>query len=71
MVFLPLIFGVLIQSIVPKVNTAVAPITPILSALALYGIVLGIVSGASNVLVHNARTLPLIGCAVTLQVGGK
>ncbi len=71
LVFLPLMFGVLIQSIVPRVKTDVTPIAPILSALALYGIVLVIVSGASNVLVHNIRTLPFIGCAVTLQVGGQ
>ncbi|KLU60590.1 sodium bile acid symporter family protein [Peptococcaceae bacterium CEB3] len=69
LVFLPLVSGVLIQTVLPRVKKLLMPVTPIISALALYGVVLGIVSGASDVLVHSAGALPLIGFAVTLQVG--
>jgi bile acid:Na+ symporter, BASS family len=68
-VFLPLVSGIFIQSIAPRVRIFFTPFAPILSSLALYVIVLGVVSGASDVLSRNSDVLLLLGFAVLVQVG--
>ncbi|WAH41288.1 bile acid:sodium symporter family protein [Alicyclobacillus fastidiosus] len=69
LVFLPLLSGIALQSFIPTTRTYLTPFTPLLSAFALYGIVLGIVSGAFHVLSLNSDIIPLVALAVLLQVG--
>jgi BASS family bile acid:Na+ symporter len=71
MAFFPLLLGIILQLIFPKVKGYLEPFTSTLSALALYGVVFGIVSGAADVLIHHFLIIPLIGCAVVLQVGAQ
>ncbi len=68
LVFLPLVVGIVMQKISHTIKSSVAPLTPILSALALYGIVLGIVSGASETLLHDKGSVPLVLVVVMMQV---
>jgi BASS family bile acid:Na+ symporter len=71
MVFLPLLSGITLQAFIPSTRALLAPVTPLLSAFALYGIVLGIVSGAAHVLTLNSGIFPLIALAVVLQIGAQ
>ncbi|UOF90054.1 bile acid:sodium symporter [Fodinisporobacter ferrooxydans] len=70
-VFLPLLTGIIIQSIFPLARIFLKSFAPILSSLALYGIVLGVVSDASDVLYRNSGILLLVGIAVIFQVGAQ
>ncbi|MER2262237.1 MAG: bile acid:sodium symporter family protein [Psychrobacillus sp.] len=67
-VFLPLFLGLLLQWKFTKVVIKVRPYTTILSQLALFLIVLAVVSSAASSLETNIVYLPLILLAVFLQV---
>jgi bile acid:Na+ symporter, BASS family len=76
-VFLPLVGGILLQVLVPKVHTLIRPVSSVLSALALYVVVIGIVAPASSsVLEHAAALLPVFACVILqiilqLVIGGR
>lgn len=67
-VFVPLFMGLFLQWKFPKRVATFKPYTGILSQLALFIIVLSVVSKAQPVLLDNMTLLPLILIAVILQV---
>src|SRR5699024_9082782 len=67
-VFVPLFLGLLMQWILPKIVEHVKPHTSIFSQLALFVIVLAVVSKAQPTLEDNLTFLPLIFIAVAIQV---
>ncbi len=75
-VFLPLISGILIQIIMPHIHTLVRQVSSLLSALALYVVVIGIVAPASlSVSEHVGVLLPVLACVILqiilqLSIGG-
>ncbi|MFD1677193.1 bile acid:sodium symporter family protein [Alicyclobacillus fodiniaquatilis] len=72
-VFLPLVCGILLQIVAPKIQTWVRPMSSMLSALALYVVVIGIVAPASaSVSAHAAILVPIFVCVILqilLQMG--
>lgn len=67
-VFVPLFLGLLMQGILPKLVERVKPHTSIFSQLALFVIVLAVVSKAQATLQDNVAYLPFIFIAVAIQV---
>lgn len=67
-VFLPLMFGLLLQYKFPRSNTIIKPYTSILSALSLYVVVVGIASNASGPFLENHSILMYLFLCVFLQV---
>ncbi|MEO2222665.1 bile acid:sodium symporter family protein [Priestia megaterium] len=67
-VFLPLMVGISLQSIFPYLSKGIKPFIPIISSLALYTVVLGIVSNAKSVLLQDISILFPIAICVFLQV---
>jgi len=67
-VFVPLFLGLLMQWVLPKIVGKVKPHTSIFSQLALFVIVLAVVSKAQPTLQENVSFLPLIFIAVAIQV---
>jgi BASS family bile acid:Na+ symporter len=67
-VFLPLIFGIALQKIIPTCNKMIKPYASIISAISLYVVVIGVSSNASNsLLAHTSILGPLFLC-VCLQI---
>lgn len=67
-VFLPLMLGIAVQHYMPKAHVAVQRFAPILSALALYIVVLGITANASSSLLSHMYILPALFLCVGIQV---
>lgn len=67
-VFIPLFIGLFLQWKLPKKIGRVRPYTSILSQLALFVVVLAVISKAQPALLANLNLLPLIFLAVILQV---
>ncbi|GKV63920.1 MULTISPECIES: bile acid:sodium symporter family protein [unclassified Sporosarcina] len=67
-VFLPLLAGLLVQWKWQKQVETVKPYTPVLSQLALFVVILSVISNAQQALSENLSVLPLVFVAVTLQV---
>lgn len=67
-VFLPLLFGILMQHVFPRSHEATKPYASILSALSLYVVVIGIASNASGPLLEHAAILPVLFFCVILQI---
>lgn len=67
-VFLPLFLGFVLQRIFPQSVQKVSPYTSVLSQIALFVVVLSVISKAQPALAGNLNSLPLIFAAVILQV---
>lgn len=67
-VFLPLIFGVVFQSIIPTCNRIIKPYASIICALCLYVVVIGVSSNASHLLLENTSILGTLFLCVCLQI---
>lgn len=67
-VFFPLAAGIVLQMAIPVLRRAVQPIGSILSALALYVVVLGVVAPASGPLLEHVSLLLPVVAAVVLQI---
>ncbi len=67
-VFIPLFIGLFLQWKLPKKIARVRPYTSFLSQLALFVVVLAVISKAQPALLANLNLLPLIFLAVILQV---
>lgn len=67
-VFTPLFLGLLLQWKLPQCVAVVKPYTSLLSQLALFVVVLSVISKAQPALQTNIALLPLIFIAVSLQV---
>lgn len=67
-VFFPLMLGILLQRFLPRFADSVRGAAPILSALALYVVVLGIVAPASHTVLAHASVLPLVLLCAVLQI---
>jgi bile acid:Na+ symporter, BASS family len=67
-VFIPLFLGIFLQCKWPKRVKVIVPHTSILSMLALFVVVLSVVSNAQDSLQQNLELLPIIFVAVFLQV---
>ncbi|VDG99091.1 bile acid transporter [Lysinibacillus sphaericus] len=67
-VFLPLLSGLFVQWKWQPQVVRVRPYTPVLSQLALFIVVLSVISNAQQSLQENLSILPLVFVAVTLQV---
>ncbi|WLV24901.1 bile acid:sodium symporter family protein [Aciduricibacillus chroicocephali] len=67
-VFIPLIFGILLQNYYPKLNDFIKPYASIISALSLYVVVLGITAKSSSSLLAHTYVLPALFLCVVIQV---
>ncbi len=67
-VFFPLMSGILIQHFFPRLSLKASAFSSILSALALYVVVLSIASGGSHALLSHAGMLPKLFLCVCLQI---
>lgn len=67
-VFLPLLAGLFVQWKWRRQVETVKPYTPVLSQLALFIVILSVISNAQQALSANLSVLPLVFVAVTLQV---
>lgn len=67
-VLLPLAAGLLIQWKLPKQANAVNPYTGLLSQLALFLVILSVISNAQHALSENLHVLPLVFIAAVIQV---
>lgn len=67
-VFIPLFAGLFLQWQLPKQISLIKPYTSVISQLALFIVVLAVISKAQPALVENITLLPLIFIAVILQV---
>lgn len=67
-VFIPLFLGLFLKWRFPKKVSMISPYTSVLSQLALFAVVLSVISKAQPTLEENLISLPLIFVAVFLQV---